>query len=84
MEEKKIEIKNKLKEILQNYVEINDNEINDNMNLISDIGLDSFSLICIVGDIENEFNIKIETTVLSKIHTLKEMIDFIFEKTQNN
>lgn len=80
--EKRIEIINKLKEILQNYVEIEDGAIKEEMNLTTDIGLDSFALICMVGDVESAFNIKIETTVLSKIHTLGEMVDFILEKTK--
>lgn len=82
MEEKKLLVETKLKEILTNYVEIDESHIDNNMLLVNDIGLDSFSLICMVGEIENQFNIKIETNTLSSVHTIGEMVNFIAEQTK--
>ena len=61
MEQNNAKLNMQLKKlILENAVIIEDNLINDNTDLILDLGFDSFSIIQLIADIESEFNIEIE------------------------
>ena len=46
----------KIKEIISNYVEVNPDEISTNSRFIEDIGLNSYDFMCMLGEIEEEFN----------------------------
>lgn len=65
--------------ILENAVIIDDTLINNDTDLILDLGFDSFSIIKLIADIESEFNIEIEdeylvTSVISKFGKLRDCI----------
>ncbi|MEE0440306.1 MAG: acyl carrier protein [Ruminococcus sp.] len=80
MEQNNAKLNMQLKKlILENAVIIEDNLINDNTDLILDLGFDSFSIIQLIADIESEFNIEIEdeylvTNVISKFGKLRDCI----------
>lgn len=67
-----------LKEILQLIKPSLDlSAVNENSQLISDIGLDSLTILLLGLAIENKFNIKFEGAV--KFNTVGEVIDYIIK-----
>jgi len=67
----------KLKRIICEYVDVNPEQIDINMDLKFDIGLDSFGLISLICAIESEFNVHIPDSMCSKFNTLLDMVAFI-------
>ena len=67
----------KLKNIISEYVDVNSEEIDVNMDLKFDIGLDSFGLISLICAIESEFDINIPDSVCTNFNTLMDMVSFI-------
>jgi acyl carrier protein len=67
-----------LKEILQLIKPSLDlSAVNENSQLISDIGLDSLTILLLSLAIENKFNIKFEDAV--KFNTVGEVINYIIK-----
>ena len=64
-----------LKDILTEYIEVED--FNPQMSLKGDIGLDSFGLISMICQIEQQFNISIPDYELEKFMQLKDLISYI-------
>ncbi len=68
---------NKMKHIISEYVDIPEDNIDMGMSLQGDIGLDSFSLISMLVEIENEFEIEIPEYELRNFQTLGDMYAYI-------
>ena len=73
-------IKERLVNIICQYVDVLPTEIDVDMNIRFDIGLDSYSLISLVCDIENEFGISIPDIMLLKFTTLSDIVNFIYSE----
>ena len=74
--------------IIKNIVELTENseitnKINEEADLIYDIGLDSLQLISLFLAIEDEFNIEIdfEEFDFNEVNTIKKLMDYIEAKT---
>ena len=77
------EIIEKLKSIIQPYLdedEVDINEIKLHSNLIQDLGLDSFYVIDLIIDIETEFDITIDNDQISQFETVESVVRVIEEK----
>ena len=70
----------KLKEILVNYVDINPDEITKESRLGEDLGLTSFALMSMMGEIEDEFDISIVEDELTGITTVDDILKYIKKK----
>lgn len=71
----------KIKEIIVNYVEVNPDEITENSRFIDDIGLNSYDFMCMLGDIEDEFNITVDEAEIVNLRTVGEAVAY-FESLQ--
>lgn len=60
-----------------NYVDISPEEITENSKLRADIGLNSFDMVNVAVDLENEFDIKIDSKAFGGMKTVGELIDYI-------
>ena len=67
----------KLKNIINKYVDVNPSFIDDNMSLTCDLGIDSFSLISMIVEIEESFNVEIPEYELNKFQTLNDLFSYI-------
>ena len=67
----------KMKHIISEYIDIPEESIDENMSLQGDIGLDSFGLISLLVEIENEFEIEIPEYELKNFQTLGDMYSYI-------
>lgn len=66
----------KLKEIISKYIDT-PSQINEDMSLSKDLGIDSFSLISMVMEIEESYNIQIPDSELNQFKTLKDLYGYI-------
>lgn len=68
---------NKIIEILKNRFD--KDEISRDMDLRKDFKVDSISLLEMVMDIEDEFNIEIDTEAIAGFNTVGDLIDYFKE-----
>ncbi len=67
----------KLKEIFLRYCEEEVGEITEDTLILRDLGLNSYSIIEIINDIEDEFEIEISDSSLQKIKTVGDLLNII-------
>ena len=72
----------KLKEIISEYAGIEKLKINEDMSLVTDMGLDSFSLISLVTEIEQTFEVSISDAELASFKTFSDVVNFLKEKSK--
>lgn len=75
---------NQLKKIICNYVDTNPESISDEMSLNAELGLDSFALISMLLEIEENFGVEIPNYVLPQFQTLKDLYTYISENSTVN
>lgn len=73
-------IEEKLKEILVNYTEFPMENIKPESSLLNDLGLDSFTVLTIVNDVEKVFNIKVEDEDLKNFQTFEDIVNYVETK----
>ena len=73
----------KVKEIISEHAGVPACQIDDNMSLQTDLGIDSFSLICMLEAIEDTFHISINESDVAKFQTLQDVHNFIRAKQSN-
>ena len=66
----------KLKNIILKYIDAQ-SQINDNMSISTDLGIDSFSLISMIVEIEESFGVEIPDYELGKFQTLNDLYSYI-------
>ena len=69
----------KLFEILSEYSEVSPENINEQTKIVEDLGLDSFALLSMIVDIENEYGIDLQNQDLSTFKTWGDLIKFLQE-----
>lgn len=74
------ETEEKLVAIICDYVDIQPEEVDANMSLKFDIGLDSFGMVSLICTIENEFDISIPDNKLMDFETLNDVTSFIYQE----
>ncbi len=70
----------KICEILLNYVEEPEGGLTPDTKFIDDLAMNSLDIMTMIGDVEDEFDITIETNELRSIYTLQELVTFLEEK----
>lgn len=68
---------NKLKEIISEYTGVEAKKIDENMSLAGDIGMDSFSIISMICEIEESFNVSIPESEINNFQTLKDLYAYL-------
>lgn len=67
----------KVKKIISEYQDFNIEDINENTNLLTDVGLTSFDVVSLVCIFEKEFNIEIPDRKIRELKTIKDVVDYI-------
>lgn len=67
----------KIKSIICEYIDTTPDQIDDNMSLSGDIGLDSFGLISMLSSIEEEFHVDIPEYELKNFQTLNDLYAYV-------
>ena len=76
-----ISTQEKLKYIISDYVDVDPDKIDMNMDLKFDIGLDSFGMISLICAIENEFGVSMPESACMGFNTLLDMAEFIDKRS---
>ena len=69
----------KLKEMVTQYVEV-EGEITKDSRFIEDLGFDSFNVMSLVGDIEDEFDIEVDEHDVADVRTIGDIMAYIEKK----
>ncbi|MBQ1362852.1 MAG: acyl carrier protein [Oscillospiraceae bacterium] len=67
----------KVCEILLNYVEEPEGGLTPETRFIDDLAMNSLDIMTMVGDLEDEFDITIETPELRNLFTIRELVKFL-------
>ncbi|MBQ8608457.1 MAG: acyl carrier protein [Bacteroidaceae bacterium] len=74
------EIEEKVKVILIEEMEIDEDKVYDESRLKDDMGIDSLDYIDIIVIVDKTFGFKIKPEEMSKVKTFKDFCDYIEEK----
>lgn len=70
----------KVKEIMTRYVELDPSEIHADSRLAEDLALTSFAVMSMMGDFEEEFDITVDESELTDIHTVGDIVAYLENK----
>ncbi len=73
-------IEDKITAIISERLEINPSIINYESKLKDDLGIDSFGLVELIFEVKDKFGINIEEQDLKSIVTVKDVVEYIFNK----
>lgn len=68
---------NKIREIIAEQLGLDVEEVTDEKSLTEDLGADSLDMVDLIMAFEDEFGVKVEDSDLSKINTVKDVIDLV-------
>lgn len=66
-----------IRNIICSYVDIDPDEITENSKIRSDIGLNSFDLVNVAVDLENEYGISVDSKSFGGIKTIGDIMKYI-------
>ena len=69
-----------LKELIMNYVEVDESEIVPEARFSEDLGFNSYDFMCMLGDIEDEMDIEIDEDKAAASKTVEELINYLEEQ----
>ena len=69
----------KIKEIISKELNVSLLDIKDSSHLQNDLGMDSLDAVCIVMEIETQFNIQIPDEQIEKITTVQSIVELVNE-----
>lgn len=70
----------KLKKILSEQLEIEEDYIKLDSNIVDDLGASSLDIVDIVMSIEDEFALEVPDELIEKVQTVGDIVDFIEER----
>lgn len=76
------QVEDKVKEILAKQLRTDAATINPEASLAEDLGMDSFGSVETAFELEEKFAIQIPNEELYNVKTVKDIVDYIAEKTQ--
>lgn len=69
-----------IKEIIQEYTETDPSEITEESRFIDDLGMNSFNIMCAVGDLEGAFDIEVVESDVANMRTLGDLTEYVKSK----
>lgn len=67
----------KLIDLMVQYVEVDAEQITPDARIIEDLGFNSYDFMSLLGEVEETFDITVDETEVTDIHTVQEVIDYI-------
>ncbi|ABK60405.1 MULTISPECIES: acyl carrier protein [Clostridium] len=68
---------NRVKKIMADHLEINEDEIKLGSNFQDDLGVDSLDIFEIVMEIEDEFDLEIPNEDIENVKTVEDLVKYI-------
>ncbi|MDE6520507.1 MAG: acyl carrier protein [Ruminococcus sp.] len=66
-----------IKEIIVNYVDVEESAVTENSRFIEDLGFNSYDFMSFLGEVEETFEITVEEEDVLKITTVGEAVKYI-------
>ena len=76
------EVTARLKEIVMDRLDVEENQISETASFVEDLGADSLDIVELIMGIEEEFDIEIPDEIAEKIKTVKDAVDYIEKEKQ--
>ncbi|MBQ8120446.1 MAG: acyl carrier protein [Ruminococcus sp.] len=67
----------KLKEMITNYVEVDESEITEGSRFAEDLGFNSYDFMCMLGDLEDELDVEVEESEAFKLKTVSDLAGYL-------
>lgn len=80
MDEKSQDVFIKVKKLIANVLNINEEKISIDSKIIDDLGAESLDLVTLMMEFEDEFNSKIPDEDAEKLLTVKDTVNYIYNK----
>lgn len=71
-----------LREMIKEFVDVEDEKITMEARMIEDLGFNSYDLMCLVGEIEDRYDVEVDEKDVINLHTVGEIVDYM--KAQAN
>lgn len=66
-----------LKEMIKEFVEVDDDKITMEARMIEDLGFNSYDLMCLVGEIEDRYEVEVDEKDVINLHTVGEVVEYM-------
>ncbi len=66
-----------LKELICQYVDVEEDKITEDARFMEDLGFNSFDFMSLVGEVEEKYDIEVEEREVVQIRTVKDAMDYI-------
>ena len=66
-----------IKEIICQYVDVEEDKITEDARFMEDLGFNSFDFMSLVGEVEERFDVEVEEREVVQIRTVKDAMDYI-------
>jgi len=70
----------KLQEIVRRYTDDEDFVLSEDMNLRTDLGINSYEFVQVICEIEDEFGVEIPDRVIGGFKTVGDVLEYIVAK----
>ncbi len=67
----------KLKGIILNYVEVEENQVTPEARFMEDLGFTSFDFMSMLGELEEELEVEIDQQKAAGIRTVQEAVEYL-------
>ena len=71
-----------VKKILAEQLDVSEDRITMDANIVEDLEADSLSVMQVIMELEEEFNISVGDSDLNNLHTVGDIVRFVEEKTK--
>ena len=72
---------NQVTDILRNVLDVQEEQIKDNSKFVEDLGADSLTIVEIIMEVEEEFDIVVPDNEAEFLLTVKDLRDYVEDKT---
>lgn len=66
-----------LKELICNYVEVEESAITENSRFIEDLGFNSYDFMSMLGEIEDLLGVQVDEQEVIKLHTVGDAVKYL-------
>ena len=70
----------KIRDVILEYVELPKESITPDTRFLADMHMNSLDIMTMIGELEDEYDITIETEDLNNIYTMQQLVDYIEER----
>ncbi len=70
----------KIRDVILEYVDMPKESITPETTFLADMHMNSLDIMTMIGQLEDEYDITIETEDLSDIYTMQQLVDYIEER----